>query len=140
MIGIRYAEVSDSAFWFSLDKHINENEYILKTRDKRAYIIDDGEIPIGVMRYNLFWDIIPFLTLIYIDGAYHRKGYGRQAMLHWEAEMCSLGYKMVMTSTQSNEQAQYFYRKLGYIDKGCLVLDNTPYEQPQEILMVKVLT
>jgi GNAT superfamily N-acetyltransferase len=105
MIGIRYAEVSDSVFWLSLDKHINENEYILKTRDKRGYIIDDGEIPIGVMRYNLFWDIIPFLALIYIDGAYHRKGYSRQAMLHWEEEMRSLGYKMVMTSTQSDEQA-----------------------------------
>jgi len=58
-------------------------------------------------------------------------------MLHWENEMRELGYNMVMTSTQADEQAQHFYRKLGYIDRGCLILDNTLFEQPQEILMIK---
>jgi ribosomal protein S18 acetylase RimI-like enzyme len=91
------------------------------------------------MRYNLFWDNTPFLTLIYIDDAYQGKGYGRQAMLHWENEMRELGYKMVMTSTQADEQAQHFYRKLGYLDRGCLVLDNTPCEQPLEIMMIKTI-
>lgn len=59
-------------------------------------------------------------------------------MIHWENEMRSLGFKMVMTSTQADEQAQHFYRKLGYVDRGCLILDNTPFKQPQEILMIKV--
>ena len=56
----------------------------------------------------------------------------------WEDEMRGLGYKMVMTSTQADEQAQHFYRKLGYVDRGCLVLDGTPFEQAQEIFMIKV--
>jgi ribosomal protein S18 acetylase RimI-like enzyme len=91
------------------------------------------------MRYNLFWDNTPFLTLIYIDSAYQGQGYGSQAMLHWENEMRGLGYKMVMTSTQADEQAQHFYRTLGYLDRGCLVLDNTPCEQPLEIMMIKTI-
>lgn len=53
--------------------------------------------------------------------------------------MSELGYKMVMTSTQVNEDAQHFYRKLGYIDKGAVFLDNTPFEQPQEMFMIKIL-
>jgi hypothetical protein len=53
--------------------------------------------------------------------------------------MRELGYKMVMTSTQADEQAQHFYRKLGYMERGCLCLDGTPYDQPQEILMIKVV-
>lgn len=53
--------------------------------------------------------------------------------------MLELGYKMVMTSTQADEDSQHFYRKLGYIDKGCLLLDNTPFEQPMEMFMIKVL-
>ena len=91
------------------------------------------------MRYNLFWDNTPFLTLIYIADAYQNKGYGRQAMLYWENEMRELDYKMVMTSTQVDEQAQHFYRKLGYKDKGSIFLDDTPFEQPQEMIMIKVL-
>ena len=42
-------------------------------------------------------------------------------------------------STQVDEQAQHFYRKLGYKDNGCLILDNTPFEQPLEIFMIKTL-
>lgn len=49
------------------------------------------------------------------------------------------GYKMVMTSTQVDEEAQHFYRKLGYVEKGSLFLDNTPFEQLQEMFMIKIL-
>lgn len=139
MFEIRYATEADKAFWFTLDRHMREDEFLLKIRDKRAYIISDGRLPIGIMRYNLFWDNIPFLTLIHLDGACQRKGFGRKAMQAWENEMRGLGYKMVMTSTQVDEQAQHFYRKLGYIEKGCLNFDNTPLAQPLEMFMVKTL-
>ena len=139
MFNIRHVSAFDKAFWFSLDEHLSEHEFDLKIRDKRGYVILDGDRPVGIMRYNLMYDIIPFLTLIIIEEASRQKGFGKQAVLAWEDEMRALGYKMVMTSTQVNEQAQHFYRKLGYIDKGALFLDNTPYEQPQEMFMIKVL-
>jgi ribosomal protein S18 acetylase RimI-like enzyme len=135
---IRYALESDKAFWLTHDEHISENELLLKIRDRRGYIISDEDKTIGVLRYNLFLDIIPFLTMIYLDESYRGKGFGRQAMLFWEHEMCELGYKMIMTSTQVDEGAQHFYRKLGYKDRGSLFLDNTPFEQPQELFMLKI--
>jgi len=46
-----------------------------------------------------------------------------------------LRYNLVMTSTQANEQAQHFYRKLGYKDSGCLLL----HDDPVEIFFVKQL-
>ena len=140
MFNIRFVTKEDKPFWFTLDKHLSETEFELKVRDKRGYIISDGDIPVGVLRYNLFWDNTPFLTLIYIEKSCRSKGFGKQAMLHWENEMQRLGYKLIMTSTQADEQAQHFYRKLGYMDKGCLILDNTPFEQPLEIFMIKVLS
>ena len=139
MFGVRCVTEADKTFWFSLDRHLSDSEFILKARDRRGYIICDDCHPIGIMRYNLFWDIIPFLTLIALDDNQHRKGFGSQAMLFWESEMRNLGFKMVMTSTQVDEQAQHFYRNLGYKDKGGLFLDGTPFEQPQELLMLKVL-
>ena len=135
---IRYVTEDDRSFWFSLDSHLSESEFSLKIRDRRGYVISDGNKAIGVMRYNLMWDIIPFLAFIYVDEPYRGKGFGKQAMFHWEDEMRELGYKMVMTSTQVNEQAQHFYRKLGYIERGGVFLDNTPLEQPLEMFMIKV--
>lgn len=139
MFKIRYVSETDKQFWFALDTHISEDEFLLKARDKRGYIISYENTPIGILRYNLFWDNTPFLTLIYFEESYQRKGFGKQSMLFWENEMRSLGYKMVMTSTQVDEQAQHFYRKLGYHDKGCICFDNTPFQQPQEMVMIKSL-
>lgn len=139
MFNIRHAVETDKTFWFTLDKHMRESEFSLKVREKRGYVVSGGSKPAGIMRYNLFWDIIPFLTLIYFEESFRGKGFGRQTVLFWENEMRGFGYKMVMTSTQSDEQAQHFYRKLGYLDRGSIFLDNTPFEQPQEIIMLKGL-
>jgi GNAT superfamily N-acetyltransferase len=139
MFKIRYVQENDQSFWYTLDKHLSEKEFAIKIRDNLGYVISDDDKPVGVMRYNLFWDRIPFLNLIYIMEQYRGKGFGKQAMLHWETEMRGLGHKMIMLSTQADEQAQHLYRKLGFIDRGCLFLDNTPFEQPQEMLMIKVL-
>lgn len=139
MLEIRYVIEADKPFWFTLDSHLSESEFDLKVRDNRGYVISDDNWPVGVMRYNLFWDIIPFLTLICFKEASRGKGFGRYAMHFWENEMRERGHKMVMTSTQANEQAQHFYRKLGYKDRGGIFLDNTPFEQPPEIIMLKVL-
>ena len=139
MFKIRYVSEFDKSFWFTLDRHLSASEFELKIRDKRGYIICDDDKPIGIMRYNLFWDNIPFLTLICLEEACRGKGFGKQAVLFWENEMRDLDYRMVMTSTQVDEQAQHFYRKLDYRDKGSLFLDNTPFDQPQEMFMLKVL-
>lgn len=139
MILIKYATKEDANFWFTLDAHMSEKEYYLKVNENRAYIIYDDHKPIGIMRYNLFWDNLPFLTMIHLDESYQGKGFGKEAMLFWENEMRNLGYGVVMTSTQADEEAQYFYRKLGYKDNGCLVMDLPQVKQPLEIFLIKGL-
>ena len=42
-------------------------------------------------------------------------------MEYWEKDMKSQGYGMLLTSTQVDEDAQHFYRKLGYkSSKDCM--------------------
>ena len=139
MFSMRYATEHDEVFWFSLDKHLARSEYALKVRDRRAYVIGDGETLIGIFRYNLFLDIIPFLTEIYLEESHRGKGFGRRAMAFWENEMRDDGHPMVMLSTMVDEDAQHFYRKLGYADKGSVVFDIPPFEQPLEMFMAKRL-
>ena len=94
MINIRYVQIEDKDFWYSLDKHLPETEFENKVRDKRGYVMLLDEIPIGLLRYNLFWDNTPFCTLLYIDQNYQRKGYGKTLMDFWEHDMKSQGYGM----------------------------------------------
>ena len=139
MIKIEYATNQDIIFWKTLDRHLPEPELLLKIIEKRCYLIKDAGQPIGVLRYNLFWDLIPFLTLIYLGGSFRNKGYGTQAMIQWENEMRSLGHALVMTSTMVEETSQHFYRKLGYKDSGCLLKNFPPYDETMEMFMMKQL-
>ena len=94
---------------------------------------------LGILRFNLFWDNTPFCTMLFVDWDSQKKGYGRQLMTYWEDDMREKGYGMIMTSTQVDENAQHFYRKIGYKDCGGFVVDIPGFEQPMEMFLSKAL-
>ena len=110
MLTIRYVQPEDREFWFRLDKHLPENEFAHKVTDQSGYVLLDDDLPIGLLRYSLFWDSIPFCNMLYIDHDHQHKGYGKKLMAYWEADMKARGYERVLTSTQADEEAQHFYR------------------------------
>jgi len=63
------------------------------------------------------------LNLLFLLEGFRQKGYGRQLMQEWERRMAAQGFGLLMTSTLSSEQAQHFYRALGYRDAGSLFLE-----------------
>lgn len=77
--------------------------------------------------------------MLFVECGSQRKGYGRMLMQHWENDMRQQGYGMIMTSTQVDEDAQHFYRKLGYKDCGGFTVDIPGYEQPMELFLSKSL-
>ena len=139
MIEIRYAAESDKPFWYTLDRHLPERRWPVKVRDRQAYVLLEDGVPKGILRYNLFWDNTPMCTMLYIDPAHQRQGLGTLLMRFWEEDMKNRGYGMLLTSTQVDESAQHFYRKLGYKDCGGLTVDIPGYEQPMELFLVKAI-
>lgn len=118
------------------DRHIPSVRLRNCIRDHQVYVLRDAGSIVGVLRYSLFWQSIPFLDLIYIDEADRGKGYGRLMMFHWESTMAELGYKYVMLSTQEDETAKYFYEKLGYHRIGTFL---PPEQTADEIMYLKEL-
>lgn len=137
MAEIRYVQDTDQEFWYSLDKHLPKAEFQNKVHTKRGYVLWISGKPAGLLRYNLFWDNTPFCTMLIIEEGYRGMGFGRQLMEHWEKEMRKQGYGMLLTSTQTDETAQHFYRKLGYRDCGGFVIDIPRYAQPMELFLIK---
>ena len=126
---IRYAEAGDLEMIAEYDTHISKAEMENAIARKRIILLFiDGKYE-GWLRFNLFWDNIPFMNLLFIISEDQRgKGYGRKLVAFWEHEMAEQDYEFVMTSTQSDEEAQFFYRKLGYTDRGSLILPDEPLE------------
>lgn len=125
---IRYADESDFETMKRYDKHISESELQNAIRAKRILLLYEKGGFIGWLRYNLFWDEIPFMNMLYVLEEYRGQGYGGRLLDFWEKEMADCGYEMVLTSTLSSEQAQFFYRKNGYIDCGSLLLPGEALE------------
>lgn len=67
MIEVRYVKSEDASFWFSLDHHLSREEFLHKVENKRGYVIALDGKPIGLLRYNLFFDEIPFCTMLIIS-------------------------------------------------------------------------
>jgi len=110
--------------------------YVLKDdSEKSASNGSSCDFPIvGVLRFSLFWQTIPFLDLIYLAKDYRGKGYGTQMMLEWEKAMRICGFKYIMTSTQADEDAWKFYEKLGFYKAGGFF---PPEQQAEELIYLK---
>jgi len=117
------------------DHHVTEEVLRKKISDKEILIAESGNEIVGWFRFGYFWDNIPFMNMLIIEEDYRRKGIGRKLVHCWEEEMKMKKHKYVLTSTQSDEEAQHFYRKLGYNDAGSLILPG----EVLEIIFIKTL-
>ncbi len=123
------ATLDDLPYITAIDQHVHRDLLIAKINNNEIYIVQTKEDQhVGVLRYNYFWDNTPFMNLLWLDAPYRGKGFGSKAVLLWEQEMVRRSFRLVMTSTLANEEAQHFYRKLGYKDAGCLLLEGEPLE------------
>jgi ribosomal protein S18 acetylase RimI-like enzyme len=125
---IRHAEIADYVWLKNHDRYIPEEILKRKIELKEVYVVQEGSKLIGWLRYNLFWDSIPFMNMIYFLGVYRGKGLGKKLTYYWENEMKEKGFTNVLTSTLSNEEAQHFYRKIGYKEIGGFMYLNEPLE------------
>jgi GNAT superfamily N-acetyltransferase len=115
------------------DNHICRDMLKRKIEDSEVLIIELNGTCIGWLRYGLFWDGIPFMNMLFVLNGYRGKGYGRLLVGFWEKWLQEKGYKRFLTSTLANEDAQHFYRKLGYTDIGGFILPS----EPLEIILMK---
>ena len=132
---IRYANENDIEIISKYDKHISKEELANIIKLKRVIVMYEDDKFVGWLRYNLFWDNTPFMNILYLLDNERGKGNGSRLVIFWENEMKQKNHEFVLTSTQSNEEAQFFYRKIGYVDSGALLLPN----EPLEIILYKKL-
>ena len=142
------ARSKDKAKIMTVDRHIQPKLLDECICNGQIYVLKDDSIKnggqnhrmkdpvVGVLRYSLFWQAIPFLDLLYLDESYRGKGFGTRMMNLWENDMRSSGYKYVMTSTQADETAWKFYEKLGYRKAGAFL---PPEQEADELIYLKEL-
>lgn len=136
-ITLTYASQKNFRWLSEAEKNREITSTMLKRKinDKEVIIVKTDSKIIGWLRFGFFWDEIPFMNMLGVEEEYRGKGIGKKLVQFWEAEMKKKKHKMVITSSQSDEEAQHFYRKIGYADAGSLTLP----KEPLEVIFIKKL-
>lgn len=132
-VKIRLAEESDFEILSRNDRHISAEVLKKKISDKNILVAEAEDVFAGWLRYNFFWDEIPFMNMLFVIEKFRGMGIGEKLVREWESLMSEQGHKLLLTSTQANEYAQHFYRKQGYRDLGGF----TPFGEEYEIILGK---
>jgi len=128
---LRPAGNQDLDFLRILSHGVSDAALIAQIRDGRLRIVEHARSPIGFLKFCVLWETLPFIEVLLIIETERQTGYGTHAVQDWEREMRDRGFDLVLASTQADETAQHFWRKLGYVDCGSLTVRN----QPAEIFM-----
>ena len=117
-----------------LDSHIPIDRLLHCIEHQQILVLKDGSSVMGILRWSLFWQSIPFLDLIILNEHCRGQGWGNAMMDQWEAAMKQMGYSYVMTSTQADESAWQFYEKRGYTQTGSFL---PPDQEAPELIYGK---
>ena len=133
---IRYALEKDLDYLLANDHHVRASVVRAKVECAEIIVLTKDDNPIGWLRYGYFWDVFPFMNMLFLEEEYRGQGWGSRLIQFWEQEMIAQGHDTVMTSSLSNERAQHLYRRLGYHDCGGM---RWPEDTALEIIFLKKL-
>ena len=139
MFTINNATPADLEEILKVDRYMPREEMLRKieTRPEQVLVMkEDGKV-VGVLRWLLFWDYIPYTCFLSVSESCRGKGYAKKALCFWEKRMAEEGWPMLMVSIPSDDAAQHFYRKQGYKDAGCMTFNEGAYQQASELFFSK---
>ena len=133
---LRLACTGDSRFLSSFFAADDVEAFRASIRDGRLRIVQFAGSRVGFLKFCFIWNSCPLIEALMILESERGKGHGSRAVRAWEHEMKARGFDVVLTSTRVDETAQHFWRKLGYLDCGMLILP----EKPAELFLQRTLT
>ena len=124
----RTATAADLPFLREVDRHVSAEVLTEVVGSGHVLLAESGGFSVGLLRWGLFWDALPFMNLLHVVPARRGQGVGTVLVTSWEQSRAADGHAFVLTSTVSAETSQHFYRRLGYVDTGALLLPDEPAE------------
>jgi ribosomal protein S18 acetylase RimI-like enzyme len=106
----------------ALEQHASDPDILTASiQAGRVVVTVDADKVLGYVRWEWFWDRIPYCMLARVRPSHQRLGVGRMLYEHVEAALRERGIAFWLSSTEEdNERSLRFHRALGFRLIGAL--------------------
>lgn len=126
MPDVRTATLADIPAIQDIDRVLDQrvsDESVLRhaIEGGRVAVAFAGEDVAGYVRWDWFWDTIPYCAMARVRPSHQRKGSGRALYAHVENDLARRGCEFWLSSTEEdNDRSLRFHRALGFRLIGAL--------------------
>ncbi|MBI4471132.1 MAG: GNAT family N-acetyltransferase [Acidobacteria bacterium] len=120
-ITVRLASHADFDFVHQIDHDLSVEVAARKIDAQEAVIAESNGIPVGYVRLQFLWSLIPFVALIHVLPEHQHQGVGRALMAFVEERLRSQGRTALYSSSQADEaEPQAWHRHIGFEECGII--------------------
>jgi len=116
----RLARIADLHF-VSQDGYIPQRVVARKIAQQECFIVAENDRPVGYLRLEFLWSLLPYIALIHIQKAYQKRGYSRVLLDFVIENLCAQGHDTLYSSSQADEpEPQAWHRHMGFKECGVI--------------------
>jgi len=117
---VRFAVLADLGF-VRRDGFIPQEVIARKVAQSEVFVAEAGGQPVGYLRLEYLWSLVPYVALIWVKLGCRRQGVGRAMLAFVEEFLRQNGHDVVYSSSQVNEPAsQAWHRHVGFEECGVI--------------------
>jgi N-acetylglutamate synthase-like GNAT family acetyltransferase len=130
---MRLAKPSDIPKLQRLDRWPKEHIWQHKIAGGEVIVLELNAEIIGLIRYEVLWTTVPFMSLIAIEEIHRNKGYSKLLLEFLKEQLRSQGYLALLSSSQTDEPTpQAWHRHMGFKSNG--IIENIADDAVGEIV------
>jgi N-acetylglutamate synthase-like GNAT family acetyltransferase len=130
---VRLAKISDIPMLQALDDWPKEHIWQHKITGGEVIVLELASDIIGLIRYELLWTTVPFMSLIVIEQSHRGKGYSKLLLEFLKNHLRDQGRIALLSSSQTNEPGpQNWHRHMGFKSNG--IIENIMDDDVGEIV------
>ena len=116
----RLATQADLDF-VSQDGYLSRPAMARKIAQNEVFLVAKGLTPVGYLRLEYLWSLVPYIALIHVLEAYQNQGCSRILLAFVIDHLHQQGHHRLYSSSQANEpQPQSWHRHMGFEECGVI--------------------
>ena len=118
---VRFAYDTDLSELQRLDPWPKERVWLHKIAGDEVLVLEHETRVIGLLRYELLWTTVPFMSLIEIEAEHRGRGYSRLMLSFLTEHLKAQGCVALFSSSQTDEpEPQRWHLHMGFRSNGII--------------------